>query len=322
MNSHIPSNLGLALVRATESAALSAGRWMGLGKPEDADRTASKTILEALNNVDINGTIVLSDRKPDRPARIKSGSKVGNGDGPQVDVVIDAIDGVSQLSKGYPGAVAVVAVSPHGTMWAPAPAMYMDKIVVNAEVAPYLVTECMMAPAAWTLALVARAKNKEVSDLTVFLLDRPRHIDLINEIQTAGARVMLRADGDISKGLQACMHQSGVDILMGAGGIPEGLLLACAVKALGGAMLGRLDPQSSEERDAIKDAMLDPNRVLNVDELVSSEDVFFAATGITDGSLLTGVRYMADRATTNSLIMRGATKIQRRLFTQHLMNGD
>ena len=193
----------------------------------------------------------------------------------------------------------------------------MDKIVVNEQVAPYLVSECINAPAAWTLALIARAKNKKISDLTVLLLDRPRHQDLIDEIRTAGARVLLRTDGDISMGIQAAMPKSQIDILMGAGGIPEGLILACAVKAFGGAMLGKLDPQSREEQVAVEKVVLDPDQVLTVDELVSGDEVFFAATGITGGSLLDRVHYEATHATTNSLMLRCETHTQRRIITQH-----
>jgi len=195
----------------------------------------------------------------------------------------------------------------------------MDKIVVNAEVAPALVPDCLTAPAAWTLDLVARVKGKQISDLTAFVLDRPRHAPLIAEIRAAGARVMLRPDGDISEALLASSLDSKVDILMGTGGIPEGLIVACAVKALNGAMLGKLDPQSVEERRAVQDAGMDVRRVLTADDLVASSEVFFAATGITDGPLLEGVQYSAKRARSNSLVLRGETKTRRVITAEHLL---
>jgi fructose-1,6-bisphosphatase II len=322
MNTKLPYNIGLDLVRVTEAAAIAAGRWMGMGKPEQADQAATKALLETLHSVEIDGCIAVGIEKTQKLYPLPRGDKIGSGKGPHIDIVLDAVDGISQLAKGYPGAISVIAVAPNGCMWAPATGIYMDKIVVNKDVAPYLVQECVTAPAAWTLALVARAKGKKVQDLTVFLLDRPRHKDLIDEIRTAGARVMLRSDGDISMGIQAAMPESRIDILMGAGGIPEGLILACAVKAFGGAMLGRLDPQSDSEREAIEVVGLDPDQVLTVDELVSGDEVFFAATGITRGSLLNGVQYEGDHATTNSLILRGETHTQRRIFTQHYIGSD
>lgn len=322
MDTKISDNIGLDLVRVTEAAALAAGRWMGMGKPDEADQAATKALLETLNSVEIDGCIAVGIEKTQKLYQLPGGNKIGSGNGPSIDIVLDAVDGINQLATGYPGALSVIAVSPNGCMWAPATGIYMDKIVVNKDVAPHLVQECVTAPAAWTLALVARAKGKKVRDLTVFLLDRPRHKDLINEIRTTGARVMLRTDGDISMGIQAAMPVSRIDIFMGAGGIPEGLILACAVKAFGGAMLGRLDPQSDSERQAIEIVGLDPDQVLTVEELVSGDEVFFSATGITKGSLLNGVRYEGNHATTNSLMLRGETHTQRRIFTQHYIGPD
>lgn len=317
MNTKISENIGLDLVRATEATAITAGRWMGLGKPVEADTAAITSLLAALNPLEIDGCIAVRRESNNHLELEPLGTSIGTGSGPTIDIVFDAVDGINQLARGYPGAISVIAVAPNGCMWAPASGVYMDKIVVNKEVAHHLVEECIAAPAAWTLALVARAKGKKVKDLTVFLLDRPRHRDLINEIRTAGARVMLRTDGDISMGILAAMPSSQIDILMGAGGIPEGLILACAVKAFEGAMLGRLDPQSNAEREALEIAGLDPSQVLKVDDLVRGDEVFFAATGITSGSLLDGVRYEGNYAFTNSLMLRGETHTQRRISTQH-----
>ena len=322
MNINISYNIGLDLVRATESAALTAGRWMGLGNPVEADKAASTALLTALNMVEMDGCIAVVREMGNLAPLDTDDNKIGTGSGPSIDIVYDAVDGINQLAKGYPGALSLVAVAPNGCMWAPATGVYMDKIVVNEQVAPYLVQECVSAPAAWTLALVARAKEKKISDLTVFLLDRPRHQELINEIREAGARVLLRADGDISMGIQAAMPESRIDLFIGAGGIPEGLILACAVKSFGGAMLGRLDPQSENEREAIRKVGLDLDQVLSVDELVTGDEVFFAATGITGGSLLDGVHYKSGHAKTNSLLLRGETHTQRFIVTQHYSTSD
>ncbi len=323
MQNTLPRNLGLELVRSTEAAALGAGRWMGLGKTAEVDRIASQAMLTVLNTINLDGVIVKGEEsKLPHDVLLASQQAVGTGQGPQVDIALDPVDGLTQLAKGYPGAISVAAVAPRGTMWAPIPAIYMDKIIVSCDVAPYLVPECLDAPAAWTLALVARAKGVKVSNLTVFLLDRPRHADLINEIRTAGAHVMLRPDGDIAGALMVCKPTSGVDLLMGIGGILEGLLAACAVKAMGGEMLGRLDPQSESERQAVETAELDTGRILFADELVASDQVFFAATGITNAPLLDGVIYRGDRAETNSLILRSETGTKRQIIAEHLFDSN
>jgi fructose-1,6-bisphosphatase II len=317
---NLPHNLGLELVRATEAAAIKAGRWMGLGQAESADLNAAKAMYEALKGVRIDGVIAVSEEyKFDVQYVLRNNQHVGKGEGAEVDVVLDPIDGRTQLAKGYHGAIAVGALAPRGSMWQGNPAKYMEKIIVNQDVAPYLVPECMDAPAAWTLALVARAKNVEVNSLTVYILDRPRHTHLIAEIRAAGAHVMLRPDGDIAGALMVCTPRSGVDVLMGTGGIPEGILAACAIKALGGAILSRLDPQSDDERLAIQTAGIEEGKILTADDLVHSNQVFFAATGITDGPILDGVVYFGDRAETNSLILRSETKTRRRLFSEHLV---
>jgi fructose-1,6-bisphosphatase II len=318
MTTPSPRNLGLDLVRATEAAALVAGRWMGLGRRGAADTEAGAAMLRALNTLDMDGRLVIGEEgRHDAP--LQSGQAVGTGRGPALDVVADPIDGRNLLAQGRAGAIAVAAVAPRGSMWTPTPAVYMEKIVVDRDVAPHLVAECMGAPAAWTLALVARVKGKHVRDLVVFVLDRQRHIPLVEEIRAAGARVILSADGDIAGAMMAATHTARVDLLLGTGGVPEGVIAACAVKALGGAMLGRLAPQSAEERAAVEAAGLDTRKVLTSDALVSGNQIFFAATGITDGPLLQGVRYEAGRAESESLILRGETGTRRRIHAEHLL---
>ncbi len=322
-NNQLPRNLGLEVVRTTEAAALVAGRWMGLGNAKKADEEASRAMLQGLNSVKFNGTIVMGEEgKPNHDLSITSRMRIGIKEGPEVDIVVDPIDGRTQLARGYPGAISVAAVAPHGAMWNCAPAVYMNKIIVDARVAPYLVPECLDAPAAWTLALVARAKGVPVNNLTVFVLDRIRHTELIDEIRTAGAHVMLRPDGDIVGALMVCLPNSIVDVLIGVGGIIEGLLSACAIKALGGAMLGRLHPLDEDESARIEQAGCDVKNIMTTQDLVNSDHVFFAATGITDSPLLDGVVYKGNRAETNSLILRSETKTRRRIFAEHLLNGS
>jgi fructose-1,6-bisphosphatase II len=316
--SECPSrNLGLDLVRATEAAALTAGRWMGLGRAEEADQAAAQAMAQALHAVGIEGDISFGEGTLRDYATLLS--NISAGSGLLVDVVLDPIDGRALVAHGCPGAISVMAGAPSGALCSLLPAVYMDKIVVNAQVAEALVPECMDAPAAWTLALAARAKGKQVGNLTVFVLDRPRHADLIEEIRAAGAHVMLRTEGDITGALLAASLQSGVDLLMGVGGVLEGLISACAVKAMGGAMLGRLAPQSEKERAGVRGAGLDVKQIWTGDGLASSDAVFFAATGITDGPLLSGVRYHGNYATSNSMILRGETGTRRIMQTEHVI---
>jgi fructose-1,6-bisphosphatase II len=294
---------------------------MGLGQRDEPDRIATEAMADALSFLDICGLIVVGEEgRHGWDSPLRSGAQVCRGVGPTMDVVVDAIDGRALLATGRSGAIAVAAVAPSDTMWCPTPARYMNKIVVNRVAAGSLVPEVMDAPAAWTLALVARVKKKEVRDLVVFVLDRPRHRDLIEEIRTAGARVMLRSDGDIAGAMMAASPDGRVDILMGVGGVPEGLIAACAVKALGGAMLGRLAPQNEEEREAVEAAGLDIRQIVSSDELVTTNEIYFAATGVTDGPLLEGVTYSGRHAETHSLILRGSTRSRRFIHTEHFLN--
>jgi fructose-1,6-bisphosphatase II len=320
MTENLYHNLGLDLVRATEAAALVAGRWMGLNEANRSDHYASQAMEHILNVINLDGRIVLSEvdkLEPDAPLHLHQ--SVGAGDGPQIDIIVDPIEGRKLLARGHPDVISVAVGAPRDAFWDAKPAIYMDKIVVDAEVAPVLVPECLDAPAGWTLALVARAKKKAISDLVVFVLNRPRHQELIHEIRQAGARVILRSDGDIIGALQALLPQGGADIMMGIGNVAEGVIAACAARAANGAMLGRLTPQSDEELDAVQEAGLDIDRVLTMDEMVTSKQVFFAATGITDGVILQGIHYHGKRATSNSLLMRGETHTHRDIEATHLL---
>ncbi|MBN1934151.1 MAG: fructose-bisphosphatase class II family protein [Anaerolineae bacterium] len=306
-------NLGIDLVRLTEAAALTAARWMGLGHPGQADQAATRAMCDTLNNI-TEGEINLDQDGLQSHIFLRSGAL---GAVTPVDLVLDPIDGHDLLAFGYPGAISVMAGAPCDTFWRPGPARYMDKLVVDAQVAEALVSECLDAPAAWTLALVARAKGKQVGNLTVFMLDRPRHANLIQEIRATGAHIMLRTDGDITGAVMAATPDSNIDLLMGVGGVTGGLIAACAVKALGGRMLCRLEPQSEKELNELLDQGIDMHRIMNSADLVASEDVFFAATGITDGPLLEGIRYQGRYATSNSMILRGETGTRRIIHAQH-----
>ncbi len=316
-------NVGFDLVRATEAAALIAGRWMGLGRRDEADEAATVAMAQVLKAMELDGHIVIGEEgKLGRHSPLDTDQHVGTGEGPTLDVVVDPIDGGRLLAQGLPGAISVAAIAPRGSIRSLYPAIYMDKIVADREVAHALVSECLDAPAAWVLALIARLKKKEIRDLVVFVLDRPRHAALIEEIRTAGARVMLRSDGDIAGALLAATAHSGVDLLMGVGGVPEGIIAACAIRSLGGAMLGRLAPQSDAERAACQAASLDTPQVFTADDLVSSDELFFAATGITDGPLLAGVRYQGHQAETHSLLLRCETHTRRQIQAEHLLEED
>ena len=320
MSNQLPSNLGLNLVRVTEAAALAAGRWMGLKQPQLADRATKQVMVDTLNQIDIDGAIVVGEEeKLGIHSSLDSGLNVGTGEGPSLDVVLDPIDGTELLAIGHSDAISVIGVAPRGSMSSLYPSVYMDKIVVDREAADFLVPECIDAPVAWTLALIARGKNKRVRDLVVFVLNRPRHKDLIDEICTAGARVILRSQGDIAGAIMAASPHVHVDLLMGVGGVSEGVIAACGIKSLGGAILGRLAPQTDHEHAAIQDAGLDTSQIYTSEDFVSGEEVFFIATGVTDGTLMSGVRYRGDRAQTESIVLRGKTKTRRGIITEHMI---
>lgn len=309
---------GLDLVRATEAAALAAGRWMGLGDRSGADHAAQDAMAEVLNQISIRGRIISGEeRRVGEHSPLDSNAEVGNGTGPELDVEVNAIDGASLVAAGKTGAVSVAAFSPSGSMWSPGPAVYMQKLVVGRPVADQLGPEALDAPPAWTLAMVARASGKDIRDLVVFVLDRPRHQELIEDIRRAGARVFLRGAGDIGGALLAATKDSGVDVLMGVGGAAEGLITGCAVKALGGAMLGRINPLSESETAACENGGVDMTRIMTCEDLVKGNDVYFAATGITEGVMLDGVRYHGDTVDTQSVVLRLETGTTRIIKTEY-----
>ncbi len=322
MQSPPSRNLGLDLLRVTEAAAVAAGRWIGLGDPEGAHHDATDSMAKALSSVEIDGEIVIGEEsRLGEHSPLDSGEMVGTRTGLEVDVVVDPIDGTRLVVHGKPGAISLVGVTPRGTMWSPpACAIYMDKIVVDRTAASALVSECMDAPAAWTLALVARAKGREVRDLSVIVLDRPRHQDLIEELRSAGARILLRTEGDAEGALEAAIDGTGADILMGIGGVSEGVIAACAVKALGGTMLARLSPQSEEERRSIEESGVDPDQILYCDEIVKSNAIYFVATGITNSPLLMPVRYRGGLVETHSLLLRAITGTRRFITAEHRLD--
>jgi fructose-1,6-bisphosphatase II len=317
-----PRNIGLDLIRVTEITAIRAGRWIGSGRRDIAHEVATRAMSEALNEVDIDGRIVVGEEgRLGQSSPLDTGQAVGTGEGTEVDVVVDPIDGTKLLIRGHPGALSLVGVAPRGAMRSLAPAIYMEKLIVGEDAAAALVPQCMDAPAGWTLALIARAKDKAVRDLTVVVLDRPRHRDLIEEIRASGARVLLRSEGD-AEGALVAVVPGGADLLMGIGGVSEGIIVACAVKALGGGMLARLAPQSESERAAIQDNGLDPGRIYTASDLVAGNEIFFAATGITDSSLLRCVEYHGRRVQTHSLLLRSETRTRRYIRMEYNLSDD
>lgn len=320
--SHV--NLGFELVRTTETTALAAGRYVGLGLRTRADQVAAEIMLQELKQVPFAGYLIGRAHKDLQPVNQTAMDilRTGNGEGPAMDVALDAVDGANLLAQGRPGAISVICATPHHTMWSPEPALYMQKIVVDRRVARALVPECLDAPPGWVLALVARELGKNISDLVVFVLDRPRHMNLLGEIRQAGARAQIRFDGDVAGALLAGRPDTRIDVLMGTGGAIEGLIAAVGVKAMGGSMVARLAPQSEEERDGIVAAGHDLDRIYTSNDLIRSDQIFFAATGITDGELLQGVTYAGQRAHSHSLIIRGESGIMRYMHTEHPMTPE
>lgn len=317
---HPPRNIGMDLVRVTETAALAAAHWLGSGDRKAAHFAATRAMANALDTLDMDGMVVIGEeREINGRSLLSAGQNVGTGRGPEVDLVVDPIDGTKLLIKGLPGSISVVGITPRGTLWSPVPAAYMEKIIVDREAADALVPECLDAPAAWTLALVARVKGKAVRDLTVIILDRPRNAALVEEIRSTGAHILLKDEGDAEGALVTLSPDTGVDLLMGIGGAPQGILAACAVKAMGGGMLARLAPQSQTELEAVQEAGLDIKKIMTCDELVHTDEIFFAATGITNSRLLPAVRFQRDMAETFSLLIRAETGTRRFIHTEHGM---
>ncbi len=313
-----PHHPGLGLVRVTEAAALAAGRWMGLAAATAADHAAQDAMATAMNLLPLKGHIISGEEgRLHEHSPLDSGCIVGTGEGPVMDVELNAIDGANMVSEGMPGAISVAALSPEGTMWRPGPAIYLQKLVVDRDVANELGPEALDAPPAWTLALIARQKGKDIGDLVVFVLKRPRHEKLVEEIRRAGARVFLREGGDVAGSLMAGYEGGEVDVLMGTGGAAEGLASACALKVMGGQILARIDPQSEEEKQACKDAGMEMKRILTAEDMVKGDSVYFSATGITDSVILEGVHYHGDVVETHTLILRSETGTRRMIKTEH-----
>jgi fructose-1,6-bisphosphatase II len=307
-------NLGLELVRTTEAAALAAARWVGRGQKEAGDQAAVDAMRLLLGTVDIDGVVVIGEGEKDRAPMLYNGEKVGNGAGPEMDVAVDPVEGTNLLAKGLPNAIAVCAVAPRGTMFSPGPAFYMDKLVVGPEPAEVVDLDASVAD---NLSAIARARAVQIDELTVVILERPRNAPKIEALREAGARIRLISDGDVAPALMACLPGTGVDAVMGIGGTPEGVLTACAVSALGGRIQGRLAPQEAEERRRCEEANLDLDRKLDTRDLVWGEDLFFAATGITQGDFLRGVRYTSDGAVTHSLVVRSRSGTWRWIESHH-----
>ena len=299
-------NLALELVRVTETAALAAAPWVGRGEKDLADGAAVKAMRAMINTVDMSGIVVIGEGEKDQAPMLHNGEHVGNGDGPNCDVAVDPIDGTSLTAQGMNGAISVIALAPRGSMFDPQDSFYMNKIVTGPEGAAVI---DITASVATNIAAVAKAKSLNVSDITVVVLNRPRHLGLIEEIRATGARIKLIQDGDVAAAIETARPDTGIDLLMGIGGTPEGVITAVAMICLGGAIQGQLNKDGVTE-----------SRVLSTSDLCNSDDVFLSATGITDGELVQGVRYTRFGATSNSLVMRGKSKTVRLIQTEHNLN--
>jgi fructose-1,6-bisphosphatase II len=307
-------NLALELVRVTEAAALAAARWMGRGDKDAVDQAAVDAMRLLMDTVPMDGVIVIGEGEKDNAPMLYNGEEIGNGQPPLVDIAVDPVDGTRLTAKGQGGALAVVALAERGTMFDPGPCVYMEKIAAGEEAADAIELDAGITE---NLKRVAKAKGGEVSDLTVVILDRDRHERMVNEIREAGARIKFIPDGDVAGAISAARDGTGVDMLIGIGGTPEGVIAACAIKCLGGVIQGRLWPRSDEERGKAIAAGYDLDQVLTTNDLVSGEDVFFAATGVTDGDLVKGVRYRGASAVTQSIVMRSRTETIRIVEALH-----
>ncbi|MBT0566729.1 class II fructose-bisphosphatase [Williamsia sp. CHRR-6] len=307
-------NLAMELVRVTEAAALAAGRWVGRGDKKGGDQAAVDAMRELLSTVSMRGVVVIGEGEKDEAPMLYNGEEVGNGEGPEVDVAVDPIDGTTLMAEGRPNSIAVIAVSERGTMFDPSAVFYMEKIAVGPEARGAIdITQSVE----WNVRSVAKAKGIEVGDTSVVILDRPRHADLIAQVRDAGAKVRLISDGDVAGAVAAAGDYSTIDMLMGIGGTPEGIITAVSMKCMGGEIQGRLWPRDDAERQKAVDAGHDLGRVLTTEDLVSGENMFFCATGVTNGDMLRGVTYRPTGATTRSLVMRSKSGTIRRIEAVH-----
>jgi fructose-1,6-bisphosphatase II len=315
---HLPPdpdrNLALELVRVTEAAAIAAGRFMGRGDKERVDQAAVDAMRPILASIDMDGIVVIGEGEKDEAPMLYNGERVGNGSRPAVDVAVDPVDGTTLTAKSLPDALAVIALAERGAMFDPGPCVYMEKIAVAGDVADVVDLE---APIEANLKAIADARGKRPEEITVAILDRPRHADLVQRVLATGARIKFMLDGDVAGAIMAADEHSSVDLLVGIGGTPEGVIAACAMKCLDGAIFGKLYPRNEEERQAALDEGYDLEKILTTDDLVAGGDVFFAATGVTDGELLRGVRYGPRRVLTQSLSMRSKSGAVRVIEGRH-----
>ena len=307
-------NLALELVRATEAAAMAAARFMGRGDKEKVDQAAVDAMRPVLGSVAMDGVVVIGEGEKDEAPMLFNGERVGSGVPPAVDVAVDPVDGTTLTAKALPDALAVLALSERGTMFDPGPCVYMEKLAVAEDLRDVVDFD---APVADNLTRIAKARDKKTTDVTVAILDRPRHRDLVAEVLATGARIKFMLDGDVAGAILAADDESSVDLLIGVGGTPEGVIAACALKCLDGALFGRLYPRDEAERTAALEQGYDLDQILTIHDLVSGEDVFFAATGVTDGELLRGVRYGPRRVRTQSLSMRSRSGAVRVIDGRH-----
>jgi fructose-1,6-bisphosphatase II len=304
----------MELVRVTEAAAMAAGRWVGRGDKNGADGVAVNAMRKLIGTVGMNGVVVIGEGEKDNAPMLFNGEHVGDGTGPECDVAVDPIDGTTLTAKGMNNAIAVMAVAPRGSMYDPSAVFYMEKLVTGPEAADVV---DIRLPVKENIKRTAKAKHSEPDDITVVLLDRPRHEQLADEIRATGARIKFITDGDVAGAIMAARPETGIDLLMGVGGTPEGIIAACAMKSIGGVIQGRLWPRDDEERQKAIDAGHDLSAVLSTEDLVSADDVFFVATGITDGELMRGVHYRGGGATTHSLVMRSRSGTIRSIYSEH-----
>ncbi len=307
-------NLALELVRTTEAAAMAGARLMGRGDKIGADQAAVDAMRHVLDGVEMNGTVIIGEGEKDEAPMLYNGEVVGNGEPPHCDIAVDPVDGTTLTAEGRAGAIAVIAASEAGSMYNPGSAVYMEKIAVGPTGAGIV---DIRLPVQRNITALAKAKRVEVSDITAIVLDRPRHADLIAEIRDAGARIRLISDGDVAGAIACAMPNSGVDILFGVGGTPEGVITAAALKCMGGDLQGRLWPRDDDERAAMVAEGKDPDQILGLDDLIATENCFFAATGITTGDLMKGVSYTPGGITTHSIVMRGTSGTVRIIEAQH-----
>ena len=310
-------NLALELVRVTESAALAASRWVGRGDKHGVDHAAVEAMRTVLATVQMDGIVVIGEGEKDAAPMLFNGERIGDGTPPMTDIAVDPIDGTTLAAYGRTNAISVIAVAERGAMFDPGPCFYMHKIAVGPDAVGSI---DITASATQNLKWIAKAKRESVRELTVMILDRPRHEDLIGEVRAAGARIKLISDGDIFGSIATCWPKAGVDVLMGIGGTPEGVTSACALKAMGGEIQGLLYPRNDVEKQTAIDAGYDLAKVLTMDDLVHGDDSFFAATGVTDGELLEGVHYDGHGATTESLVMRTRSGTVRLIQAQHRLD--